>query len=83
MLEKSKREGISIDDLATELLSEGVVLRAWEIIERKMTMNKSEEIGRWYYGVKEHKNYFDIIVVDSTDPIGPGEGLLQLIFIVV
>jgi spermidine synthase len=30
--------------------------------------------------VKEHKNHFDIIVVDSTDPIGPGEGLFTADF---
>jgi len=31
-------EGVTIEQLATELLSEGVVLRAWEIIERKNAM---------------------------------------------
>lgn len=25
--------------------------------------------------VKEHENAFDIIIIDSTDPVGPGEGL--------
>lgn len=27
--------------------------------------------------IKAHKNYFDIIVVDSTDPVGPGKALFQ------
>lgn len=32
-------------------------------------------IGDGIEYVKQHKNEFDIILVDSTDPIGPGEGL--------
>lgn len=39
LIEKIKRqaeeEGISIEEYVTELLSESVVLRAWEIVERK------------------------------------------------
>ncbi|MDD3234585.1 MAG: polyamine aminopropyltransferase [Candidatus Omnitrophica bacterium] len=27
--------------------------------------------------IKAHKNHFDIIVVDSTDPVGPGKALFQ------
>ncbi len=38
-LEHSAREeGISVEDLASELLAEGLVLRAWEIVERKSAM---------------------------------------------
>ena len=38
-LEQSAREeGVSVDDLASELLAEGLVLRAWEIVERKSAM---------------------------------------------
>lgn len=38
-LEQSAREeGVSADDLASELLAEGLVLRAWEIVERKSAM---------------------------------------------
>lgn len=38
-LEHSAREeGVSVDDLISELLAEGVVLRAWEIVERKSAM---------------------------------------------
>lgn len=32
---QSKTEGVSMEALATELISEGCVLRAWEIVERK------------------------------------------------
>lgn len=34
----ARDEGVSVDALAQELLAEGVVLRAWEIIERKSAM---------------------------------------------
>jgi predicted HicB family RNase H-like nuclease len=38
LLRTAQDEGVSVEALATELLSEGVVLRAWEIIERKGAM---------------------------------------------
>ena len=34
----AQEEGLSLDDLATELLTEGLVIRSWEIVERKLTM---------------------------------------------
>ncbi len=34
----AQEESLAVDDLAAELLTEGVVLRAWEIIERKAAM---------------------------------------------
>ena len=30
--------------------------------------------------IKEHKNYFDCIVIDSTDPVGPGKALFEASF---
>jgi hypothetical protein len=36
--EQALDEGISLEEFVTELLSEGVVLRAWEIVERKNQM---------------------------------------------
>lgn len=38
LIAKSQAEGITVHDLASELLAEGLVLRAWEIMERKSTM---------------------------------------------
>ncbi len=35
------------------------------------------EIGDGVAYVKEHEKAFDIIIIDSTDPIGPGEGLFS------
>jgi hypothetical protein len=34
----SRTEGLSMDELATELVAEGCVVRAWELVERKATM---------------------------------------------
>ncbi len=30
--------------------------------------------------IKKYKNYFDVIIVDSTDPVGPGKALFQINF---
>ncbi len=38
LIAKASSEGVKVSDLAAELLSEGLVLRAWEIMERKTTM---------------------------------------------
>lgn len=35
---KARKEGIEPSQLASELLAEGLVLRAWEIMERKVAM---------------------------------------------
>ena len=42
--DKARDEGISPQELACELLAEGLVLRAWEIMERKSTM-RGEPVG--------------------------------------
>ena len=39
LAEVAADEGIDVDELAAELLGEGLVLRAWEIIERKAAMS--------------------------------------------
>lgn len=38
LLKKAQSEGVTIEEFASELLAEGLVLRAWEIMERKTTM---------------------------------------------
>ena len=40
LCEKSKKEGVTVNELASELLAEGLVLRAWEIMERKIAMKQ-------------------------------------------
>ena len=38
---KALSEGVSPEELVSELISEGLVLRAWEIMERKSAMKSS------------------------------------------
>ena len=47
---KASVEGVSPEDLASELLAEGLVLRAWEIMERKSTMRQSSNGGNYNQG---------------------------------
>ena len=47
---KAQVEGVSPQDLASELLAEGLVLRAWEIMERKSTMRQNSGGGNYNQG---------------------------------
>jgi hypothetical protein len=38
LAEQAGEEGLSVGEYCAELLAEGVVIRAWEIVERKLTM---------------------------------------------
>ena len=44
IIQQSKDEGISVGDFVGELISEGVVLRAWEIVERKGQMRNPQSV---------------------------------------
>ncbi|MCX6116417.1 MAG: hypothetical protein NT027_02660 [Proteobacteria bacterium] len=52
LTEYAREEGVSREELAAELVSEGLVLRAWEIVERKATLrgnagnSQSQNFGR-------------------------------------
>lgn len=52
LMQTAREEGVSVDEFAGELLAEGVVLRAWEIIERKNTMRS----GGNQPGPQQHQN---------------------------
>jgi predicted HicB family RNase H-like nuclease len=70
----AREEGVSIDELISELLAEGVVLRAFEIVERKQTMrggnnqphrnqqngnvNGNVAHGNTQQGNQQHRNQF-------------------------
>ena len=41
LIKQSYDEGVSVEEFISELLSEGVVLRAWEIVERKNAMRSN------------------------------------------
>ncbi len=43
--EKAQIEGVSVEDFAGELLAEGLVLRAWEIVEKKNAMRGVNSSG--------------------------------------
>ena len=47
LVKKAQLEGVSVDDFASELLAEGLVLRAWEIMERKSTMHGNQSVGNY------------------------------------
>lgn len=48
--QQAAQEGISINDFIAELLAEGVVLRAWEIVERKNQMRGSHSGSQASHG---------------------------------
>jgi predicted DNA binding CopG/RHH family protein len=72
--DNAREEGVSIDELISELLAEGVVLRAFEIVERKHTMrggnqqqhrnsqngnvNGNVNHGNSQQGNQQHRNQF-------------------------
>lgn len=57
LLESAKQEGVPVDDLVRELLAEGIVIRAWEIMERKFQMQSRQhpqQQGRGDFHGKGH-----------------------------
>ena len=50
---QAEDEGVSLEEFVTELLAEGGVIRAWEIIEKKSTMTG----GQNHQGNKKEKNF--------------------------
>jgi len=46
LTDSAREEGVSPEELAAELISEGVVLRAWEIVEKKATMRGGSQQGQ-------------------------------------
>ncbi|MBC61890.1 MAG: hypothetical protein CMP11_05485 [Zetaproteobacteria bacterium] len=61
--EKARFEGVSVEDFARELLSEGLVLRAWEIIEGKNAMRSQNT-------VRTPRNNFRNSSHSRTKPVG-------------
>jgi hypothetical protein len=44
--DNAREESVTMDELVSELLAEGVVVRAWEIVERKQTMRGGQGQGQ-------------------------------------
>ncbi|MBI2601578.1 MAG: hypothetical protein HYW48_00865 [Deltaproteobacteria bacterium] len=64
LTEKAAVEGIGVNDLASELLAEGLVLRAWEIVEKKNAMRGPSDQASQYgknrgqkTGFRNNNNY--------------------------
>ena len=47
LFDSAREEGVSLEDFASELIAEGVVLRAWEIVEKKATMRGGANQGNF------------------------------------
>jgi hypothetical protein len=45
LVTKAQQEGVDVNDFAVELLAEGLVLRAWEIMERKQHVSRAPQHG--------------------------------------
>lgn len=55
--EQAADEGISLEEFIAELLAESVVLRAWEIVERKNAMKGHSGQGQGSMGGGQNRNY--------------------------
>ena len=47
LADSAKKEGLSLENLACELISEGLVLRAWEIVEQKKFLAPNSQQNRF------------------------------------
>lgn len=56
LTEKAAVEGVGVDELASELLAEGLVLRAWEIIEKKNAMRGPTNSSHHYNNNRNQKS---------------------------
>lgn len=56
LVTKAKQEGVLVEDFASELLAEGLVLRAWEIMERKNHVRESQPRQGFNQGNNGHGN---------------------------
>jgi spermidine synthase len=62
---------VEIDGRVIDLCREYFPQIACELDNPKVKVHVEDGI-KW---VKEHKNYYDVIIIDSSEPIGPGIGL--------
>lgn len=62
---------VEIDERVVILCKEYLPITASKLGDSRVTMFFEDGVEF----VKKHKDYYDLILVDSTDPIGPGEGL--------
>ncbi|MDD5347530.1 MAG: polyamine aminopropyltransferase [Candidatus Omnitrophica bacterium] len=77
---KHKLQEIYFVDIDKEVV--GIAKKYLDFIARGSFSDKKVKVfiedGRQF--VKRHKNFFDVIIVDSTDPVGPGKVLFEAPF---
>lgn len=67
---------VEIDERVVRLCQEYLPITASKLNDPRVTMFFEDGVEF----VKKHTDYYDLILVDSTDPIGPGEGLFTTEF---
>lgn len=64
---------VEIDEMVVRACEKYLPQTASKLTDPRVTLYFEDGIKF----IKEKKNYYDLILVDSTDPIGPGEGLFS------
>lgn len=67
---------VEIDELVVKASIEYLQYTACSLDDKRVNLYYEDGIKF----IKKNKNYYDLILVDSTDPIGPGEGLFTEAF---
>jgi spermidine synthase len=67
---------VEIDERVVRLCQEYLPITASKLDDSRVRMHFEDGIEF----VKKYDGYYDLIIVDSTDPIGPGEGLFTIDF---
>lgn len=67
---------VEIDERVVRLCQQYLPITASKLDDKRVQMYFEDGIEF----VKKYENFYDLIIVDSTDPIGPGEGLFTIDF---
>lgn len=71
-----KIDMVEIDEMVVRACQKYLPITASKLEDERVTLYFEDGIEF----VKKYKNHYDLILVDSTDPIGPGEGLFTNAF---
>lgn len=71
-----KIDMVEIDKMVVDVCREYLPQTAGKLDDPRVTLYYEDGVAF----VKDKKNAYDLIIVDSTDPIGPGEGLFTTAF---
>lgn len=67
---------VEIDERVVRLCQKYLPITSSKLEDERVTLYFDDGVKF----VKDKENYYDLILVDSTDPIGPGEGLFTMSF---